>query len=62
MSASGSPFTATRSAYRPGCTEPTRSDQPNKSAAFTVAVWIACIGVSPHSTIFANCLPFHPCG
>src|SRR5439155_220375 len=59
---SGSPATAMTSANFPGSTAPTRSAHPSRSAAFTVAAWIACIGVSPHRTMWANCFAFQPCG
>src|SRR5205823_7308929 len=56
MSSVGSPGTATRSANEPGTIEPTRS-HPRRSAAATVALRIASIGVIPYRTMYANCLP-----
>ena len=50
MSASGSPSSATRSANRPGRSEPTRSSQPISSAAATVAERSAASGDRPRRT------------
>src|ERR1035437_4788401 len=58
----GSPATAIRSAYEPAESSPTLPLRPNRSAAFTVAAWIACIGVIPQRTMCANCLAFQPWG
>ena len=49
ISARGFPFTATISATLPTPITP-RSSTPNSSAAFTVAVFIACAGLIPYST------------
>ena len=49
-STSGSASTATRSANRPGVSEPTRSSQPISSAAVRVAERIAAGGVCPRRT------------
>ena len=59
MFCSWSPSTATISAELPAVSEPIRSLQPKRSALLTVEAWMAPIGVIPHSTIFANCFPFH---
>ena len=50
-------------ALLPGATMPTFPFHPINSAAFTVAIWIACIGVSPrYFTRSANCRALSPCG
>src|SRR4029077_6949614 len=47
MSLSGSPATATRSAYRPGATAPRASSWSSSRAAVLVPALRACIGVMP---------------
>src|SRR5882724_9036969 len=59
---SGSPATPITSANLPGSSAPTRSAQPIRSAALTVAAWIACSGVVPDRTMCANCFAFQPWG
>src|SRR3989442_2434870 len=61
-SCNGSPITPITSANLPGSSAPTRSRQPSRSAALTVAAWIACSDVVPHRTMCANCFAFQPCG
>ena len=59
---SGSPATATRSANFPGSIEPRSSDARRSSALTIVALRIACIGVIPYRTMYANCRATSQCG
>ena len=54
MSTSGSASTATRSAKRPGASEPTRSSQPISSAAVRVAERIAAARRLPEADLVAE--------
>src|SRR6267143_2075254 len=54
MSCSGSPRTATRSAYFPGAIEPTFCSVPSSVAPLSVPATIACIGVMSYFTISSN--------
>src|SRR5439155_1117341 len=58
----GSPSTPIRTPHFPPATTPVLSDHPSRSAALTVAAWIACSGVRPNLTMTANSCAFGPCG
>ena len=45
-----------------GAIVPTRSSHPISSAAHRVALWMACIGVSPNRTYRDRFRAFQPCG